>query len=95
MATLNWDNMPLDLPLDIWVDGYGGDYGQSDSYLVPTAREKQRQRWLASRPYGPNRRQYWWYWACCDPPSVLNVHIESPAIQARLLYWLAALHAVK
>ena len=43
MATLNWDDMPADLPLDVWVDGYGGDYGSSNSYLLPTPKEKLRQ----------------------------------------------------
>ena len=90
MATLNWDDMPADLPLDVWVDGYGGDYGSSDSYLLPTPKEKLRQAWLSSR----EGREYWWYWACCDPPDVLNTHVESPAIQTRLMYWLAALHGV-
>jgi hypothetical protein len=39
--------------------------------------------------------QFWWYW-CIGPtnPLALNTFIERPAIQARLLYWLTALHAV-
>ena len=37
-------------------------------------------------------RRYW----CIGPtdPRALNTFIERPAIQARLLYWLTALHAV-
>ena len=31
------------------VDEYA-DYGKSDSYLIPTAKETLRQSWLASKP---------------------------------------------
>jgi len=90
MAVLNWESFPADLPLDIWVDSYS-DYGSSPSYLQPTTKEQLRQTWLASK----TSHQYWWYW-CIGPtdPRALNTFIERPAIQARLLYWLAALHAV-
>lgn len=82
IATLNWDTMPADLPLDVWVNSSGlctqsvnpagsgprlvlpspsqtlpphqvnsySDYGESPSYLQPTAKEQTRQAWLASRP---------------------------------------------
>ena len=90
MAVLDWQTFPADLPLDIWVDEYS-DYGTSKSYLQPTAKEKLRQAWLASNP----SHQFWWYW-CIGPksPTGLNTFIERPAIEARLLYWLTALHAV-
>ena len=99
------------------------DYGTSESYLVPTAKEQLRQSWLASKP----SHQFWWcallrwairtaslslpliresfahtkdlygrrYW-CIGPtdPRSMNTFIERPAIEARLLYWLTALHAV-
>jgi hypothetical protein len=90
VAVLNWESFPTDLPLDVWVDEYA-DYGVSPSWDVPTAKEKLRQQWLSSR----KGRQYWWYW-CIGPsdPSSMNTFIERPAIEARLLYWLTALHAV-
>ena len=89
-AALDWETFPSDLPLDIWVDEYT-DYGTSESYLVPTAKEKIRRSWLASNP----SHQFWWYW-CIGPedPRAMNTFIERPAIEARLLYWLSALHAV-
>ena len=89
-AVLDWETFPPDLPLDIWVDEYT-DYGTSESYLVPTGKEKLRQRWLESNP----SHQFWWYW-CIGPedPRAMNTFIERPAIEARLLYWLSALHAV-
>ena len=36
-----------------------------------------------------------WYW-CIGPadPAAMNTFVERPAIEARLLYWLTALHAV-
>eukprot|EP01052_Picozoa_sp_SAG31_P038284 SAG31_NODE_5085_length_2753_cov_2.660512_4_plen_136_part_00 len=87
---LDWETFPSDLPLDIWVDEYA-DYGRSESYLVPTPKEKLRQSWLRSKP----NHQFWWYW-CIGPedPRAMNTFIERPAIEARLLYWLTALHAV-
>ena len=90
MAVLDWETFASDLPLDIWVDEYA-DYGTSASYLEPTAKERLRQSWLASSP----DHRFWWYW-CIGPtdPGSLNTFIERPAVQARLLYWLAALHAV-
>ena len=90
MAVLDWETFPSDLPLDIWVDEYA-DYGTSPSYLQPTAKETLRQTWLRSG----HSRQFWWYW-CIGPedPFALNTFVERPAIQARLLYWLTALHAV-
>jgi hypothetical protein len=89
-AVLNWPSFPTDLPLDIWIDEYA-DYGHSASYDVPTPKEALRQTWLASRP----GRSFWWYW-CIGPsePTWMNTFVERPAIEARLLYWLAALHAV-
>ena len=41
------------------------------------------------------QHQFWWYW-CIGPsdPLAMNTFVERPAIQARLLYWLTALHAV-
>ena len=90
IAVLNWETFPSDLPLDVWVDSYS-DYGHSESYLTPTTKETLRQNWLASKP----NHQFWWYW-CIGPtsPTALNTFIERPAIEARLLYWLTALHAV-
>ena len=56
IATLDWQSLPPNAPVDIWVDDYA-DYGMSDSYLHPTPKELLRQRWLAENP----RHQYWWY----------------------------------
>eukprot|EP00039_Didymoeca_costata_P011634 m.164356 g.164356 ORF g.164356 m.164356 type:complete len:644 (+) comp15233_c0_seq9:178-2109(+) len=90
MAVLDWQTFPADLPLDIWVDEYA-DYGLSNSYLQPTDKEKLRQNWLSSG----KGHQFWWYW-CIGPsdPHWMNTFIERPGIEARLLYWLTALHTV-
>lgn len=90
MAVLDWETFPSDLPVDNWVDEYA-DYGSSSSYMLPTAKEKLRQKWLASS----DAHQLWWYW-CIVPssPTAINTFVERPAIEGRLLYWLTALHAV-
>ena len=90
IAVLDWQSFPADLPLDAWVDEYA-DYGSSPSFLQPTRKEALRQTWLASHP----THQFWWYW-CIGPTDAraMNTFVERPAIQARLLYWLTALHAV-
>ena len=82
--------MPLDIPLDVWVDSYS-DYASSPRYDVPTEKEKLRQKWLAADP----GREFFWYW-CVGPnlPQFMNTFVEWPAIQARLLFWLTALHGV-
>ena len=48
-----------------------------------------REAWQATG------RQYFWYW-CLQPhdPRLMNTFVEYPAIQARLLFWLASLHGV-
>ena len=83
-------NESIDVGVMVCPDRYA-DYGTSESYLVPTAKELLRQNWLASKP----SHQFWWYW-CIGPtdPRAMNTFIERPAIEARLLYWLTALHAV-
>ena len=90
VATLDWNNMPLDVPLDVWVDSYD-DYGTSPSWEIPTAKEKLRQDFLAASP----GREFFWYW-CVGPhdPRYMNTFVEWPAIQARLLFWLSALHGI-
>eukprot|EP01052_Picozoa_sp_SAG31_P002260 SAG31_NODE_78_length_27447_cov_83.819877_6_plen_896_part_00 len=90
MAALKWPILPSDLPLDIWVDEYI-DYGSSNHYSVPTAKETLRQQWLASN----DSHSFWWYW-CIGPtdPRQMNTFLERPAIEARLLFWLASLHAI-
>eukprot|EP01046_Picozoa_sp_COSAG06_P005144 COSAG06_NODE_226_length_19747_cov_9.234121_13_plen_703_part_00 len=90
VATLDWESFPPDLPLDVWIDEYA-DYGLSASYRQPTSKQKLRQQWLARDP----KHQFWWYW-CIGPenPMALNTFIERPAIQARLLFWLTALHNI-
>ena len=56
-----------------------------------TPKEKIRRSWLASNP----SHQFWWYWCIgLEDPRAMNTFIERPAIEARLLYWLSALHAV-
>lgn len=93
VGAIDWPVMPDDLPLDVWVDMYsdyfcGSMAGSACPPGTPT-KEAQRQRWLASG------KEYWWYW-CLQPhdPRFLNTFIEYPAIQARMLFWLAALHGV-
>ena len=90
VATLDWNNMPLDVPLDVWVDSYS-DYGTSPSWEIATSKEKLRQAWLKASP----GREFFWYW-CVGPndPHAMNTFVEWPAIQARLLFWLSALHGI-
>ena len=70
IATLNWEEFPLDLPINVWVD-YVSDYGASPSYKTPTAKELLRQRWLASggsSKTGPHH--FWWYaWPSTNSPK--------------------------
>ena len=68
----------------------------------PMRRERQRRAWVeAGRRKGLDRK-YFWYW-CAEPSapflgtaptSWLNVWVERPSIQGRILMWLAALHDV-
>lgn len=88
VATLDWPTMPADLPLDVWVDEYA-DYGSGSPYHHGAQKEKERQAWLAAG------HEFWWYW-CIGPSQSawMNTFVERPAIQARLLFWLTALHGV-
>ena len=68
--------------------------GRSDHYRIPTHQEIGRQQWLkAGTPEKP--KQFFWYW-CISPeqPEFMNTFIERPAIDTRLMYWLASLHDV-
>ena len=94
VGAIDWSEMPDDLPLDVWVDLYTDYFCESmaGSACAPTAtKEAKRQRWLASG----KSKEYWWYW-CLQPhdPRFMNTFIEYPAIQARMLFWLASLHGV-
>jgi hypothetical protein len=83
-AALNWHNaMPLDFPLDVWINSYT-DW----DWLLPE-KAVLRDAWLA------RGKAYWWYW-CVGPeqPEFLNTFVERPGIEARLLFWLAALRRV-
>jgi hypothetical protein len=85
------------VPVDVWVDMYA-DYfcdsmAGSDCDPGNPAKAVQRKQWLAST--SKTDREYWWYW-CLQPhdPRFLNTFIEFPAIQARMLFWLASLHGI-
>ena len=83
-AALNFHNaMPLDFPLDIWINSYT-DW----DWLLPE-KAVLRDAWMA------RGKAYWWYW-CVGPeqPEFLNTFVERPGIEARLLFWLAALRRV-
>eukprot|EP01079_Euglenida_sp_SAG-EU17-18_P003013 gene3013-3573_t len=79
MAVLNWENMPEDLPLDVWVVQY--EYDRPNSTTAATAA-----KWQAAG------HQLWLY-HCIEPSGskYLNTFIEHNLIEARLLYWYAAL----
>jgi hypothetical protein len=100
-ATLNWPSIvsgfpgvdggiPDDLPLDVWVNEYA-QWGQADHYRVATPKAAARRKWLAANP----THKFWWYWCLSpEPANFINTFVERPAIDTRLLLWLAALHAV-
>eukprot|EP01045_Picozoa_sp_COSAG04_P020318 COSAG04_NODE_2068_length_4871_cov_2.073973_1_plen_1105_part_00 len=95
VAALDWPVMPDSLPVDVWVDLYS-DYfcdsmAGSDCGRFNKAKAVQRKQWLDAKP----SHEYWWYW-CLQPhdPRFLNTFIEFPAIQARMLFWLASLHGI-
>eukprot|EP00930_Biecheleria_cincta_P049819 TRINITY_DN3501_c0_g1_i1.p1 TRINITY_DN3501_c0_g1~~TRINITY_DN3501_c0_g1_i1.p1 ORF type:complete len:340 (+),score=43.13 TRINITY_DN3501_c0_g1_i1:152-1171(+) len=80
VAVLNWPSMPPDMPLDVWIDGYNN---------YSPEKEKARQAWTAEG------KLYFWYW--CGYPNYwpwLQTLVEDPAIDARLLFWLTALHKI-
>lgn len=79
MAALNWKHMPSDMPLDIWVLRY-------DLFDI-----KEAAKWTSL----PGKQQ--WHYHCIEPTSLdyLNSFIERPPLQARLLFWLAALNELK
>ena len=110
MATLNWPavspgtndpqpgtntptaagGIPDDFPLNVWVNEYS-TFGQADHYRNATLKQQARQRWLQ----GGANRSFWWYWCLSpEPPEFMNTFIERPAIDTRLMYWLAALHGI-
>ena len=99
MATLQWDSLPADLPVTIWVDEVSDYYdGEADpskwpaSYKIPSEKEKARLAWLATG----KEKEYWWYW-CLDPEDdhYMNTFVERRVIDSRLLFWLAALHGIQ
>jgi hypothetical protein len=57
VATLNWDEMPLDVPLDVWVEIYTGGVAESVDWRRPSTKELNRQAFLRSHP----GREYFWY----------------------------------
>lgn len=57
VATLNWDEMPLDVPLDVWVEIYTGGVAESVDWRRPSRKELNRQAFLRSHP----GREYFWY----------------------------------
>eukprot|EP00930_Biecheleria_cincta_P028194 TRINITY_DN19665_c0_g1_i1.p1 TRINITY_DN19665_c0_g1~~TRINITY_DN19665_c0_g1_i1.p1 ORF type:complete len:624 (-),score=107.13 TRINITY_DN19665_c0_g1_i1:12-1883(-) len=79
MAALNWKHMPSDMPLDIWVL----QYQLFDS--------EEAAKWTSV----PGKQQ--WHYHCIEPSGLdyLNSFIERPPVQARLLFWLAALNELK
>ena len=95
VATLNWQEFPDDLPLNVWVD-HVADYESSPDYKTPTAKEQLWHSWLASgatSKTGPH--SFWRCWSIQpNNPRELNTFVERPAIAGRLLFWLAALHAI-
>lgn len=94
MAALNWagskgnngstgshpsdGGMPMDMPYTDWVLQY--------QYYNQTTADA----WVASTYKG--RKRSMWLYHCIEPSQVdyLNIFIERPLIQARLLFWLAS-----
>eukprot|EP00435_Cladocopium_sp_Y103_P045609 s3136_g13.t1 len=81
MAAINWEDLPTDLPLDIWVLQY-----QLFDQFGPEA----------SRTWTEAGKDLWLY-HCIEPggPQYLNTFAERPSIQGRLLFWLAALWEIQ
>lgn len=75
MAAINWKDVPVDLPLDVWVLQYQL-FQQSESPSKWT--EAKKELWLY-HCIEPSGLEY------------LNTFVERPSVQGRLLFWLAAL----
>ena len=78
----DWTRLPPGLPLDIWVDCYNQVY---DAAKLAAVAE-----WKAAG------HEYFWYWGISPHKAEwLNTFVERPAIQGRLLLWLASLHEIR
>ena len=75
MAAINWNHVPVDLPLDVWVLQYQY-FRKSESPSKWT--EAKKELWLY-HCIEPSGLEY------------LNTFVERPSVQGRLLFWLAAL----
>ena len=99
MATVAWD-VPGDMPLETWVTSFS-------NYLAPgTLAHKQASRRAFEEGSQGVSRETWWYF--CNGqgcPHSLNPEcngavwpnpsfIEWPGIEARVVFWLASLHAI-
>ena len=81
MAAINWQHMPTDLPLDVWVLQYQL-FDQFDPVYFSNWTGAQKELWL---------------YHCIEPSGLdyLNTFAERPSIQGRLLFWLAALWEIQ
>jgi hypothetical protein len=98
MATVNTFQISADMPLDTWVMAYS-------TFLRPGANASRVMR--RAFESGGNEREIWWYWcpaqgctvavnkdchgAVWPNPSV----IQWPGLEARVVFWLAALHNIQ
>ena len=79
MAAINWKKLPNDLPLDVWVEQY------------QLFNAKNSEEWVSQEG-----KEHWLY-HCIEPNGLeyLNTFVERPAMQGRLLLWLAALWEIE
>lgn len=97
MATVNTFTIPGSMPLDTWVTAYS-------TYLRPGSNSSRAMR--REFESGGADRDMWWYW-CPAQGCTVGVNkdchgavwpnpnvIQWPGIEARVIFWLAALHRI-
>lgn len=89
-----YDSLPDDLPLDIWVQAYDWPWSLPHPHAMAPgfAKWKHSGATVAGHP----DRDAWWYWASApQSPTAINTFISRPALEARALFWLAAKHGIR
>jgi hypothetical protein len=83
-----YDSLPDDFPLDVWVQAYDWPYATMQDGFA-------KWRHSAALP-GHANRDVWWYWSSApQSPTAINTFIQRPALEARMLFWLAARHGIR
>ena len=100
MATINTFAIPGDMPLDTWVTAYS-------TYLRPGSNASRAMRHEFESGSDASKKEMWFYW-CPAQGCTVGVNkdchgavwpnpnvIQWPGIEARVIFWLAALHNIK